>query len=67
MDTIMNKKSGMLGVSGISSDGRDISTYQENPCYFNSKRICKSCCRSCIGYYGLWVVLMRLFLPVVSR
>ena len=24
MDTIMNKKSGMLGVSGISSDGRDI-------------------------------------------
>ncbi|MDL2276140.1 acetate kinase [Breznakia sp. OttesenSCG-928-G09] len=24
MDTILNKKSGMLGVSGISSDGRDI-------------------------------------------
>ncbi len=24
MDTIMNKKSGMLGVSGVSSDGRDI-------------------------------------------
>lgn len=29
MDTIMNKKSGMLGVSGISSDGRDIANAVE--------------------------------------
>ena len=29
MDTIMNKKSGMLGLSGISSDGRDVQAAAE--------------------------------------
>ena len=33
MDTYMNKKSGLLGVSGVSSDSRDVYAAQENGDY----------------------------------
>lgn len=56
MDTIMNKKSGMLGVSGISSDGRDIEAAikEGNPRAILTQNVYVSRIVEVVsGYYGL--------------
>ena len=56
MDTIMNKKSGMLGVSGISSDGRDIEAAikEGNPRAILTQNVYVNRIVEVVsGYYGL--------------
>ena len=56
MDTIMNKKSGMLGVSGISSDGRDIeaAVKEGNPRAILTQNVYVNRIVEVVsGYYGL--------------
>lgn len=56
VDNILNKKSGMLGVSGISSDGRDIEAAVEagNPRAILTQKIFVSRIVEIVsGYYGL--------------
>ncbi len=56
VDNILNKKSGMLGVSGISSDGRDIEAAVEegNPRAILTQKIFVSrIVETVSGYYGL--------------
>ena len=56
MDTIMNKNSGMLGVSGISSDGRDIEAAikEGNPRAILTQNVYVNRIVEVVsGYYGL--------------
>ena len=56
MDTILNKKSGMLGVSGISSDGRDVEAAAEagnKRAILTQKIYVNSIVETVSGYYGL--------------
>ena len=56
IDTILNKKSGMLGVSGISSDGRDVEAAAEagnERAILTQKIYVNSIVETVSGYYGL--------------
>lgn len=56
MDTILNKKSGMLGVSGISSDGRDVEAAVEagnERAILTQKMFVSRIVETVSGYYGL--------------
>ena len=56
IDTILNKKSGMLGVSGISSDGRDVEAAAEQGnerAILTQKIYVNSIVETVSGYYGL--------------
>lgn len=69
MDTIMNKKSGMLGVSGISSDGRDIEAAikEGNPRAILTQNVYVNRIVEVVsGYYGLMGGADAIVLRVVS-
>ena len=56
IDTILNKKSGMLGISGISSDGRDIEAAVEEGnerAILTQNLFVSRIVETVSGYYGL--------------
>lgn len=56
MDTILNKKSGMLGISGISSDGRDVQKAAEEGnerAILTQNLFVSRIVETVSGYYGL--------------